>query len=349
MVSEKTARHPLEYAIGKILIQQDLVRSGERLLVGVSAGADSMALLHLLAAHAKTRQLHLVAAYVDHGLRPRETPLEWACVREAARSLGCAADRVMVRAREAAAQKGQSLEHAARELRYQAFTELGKKWETEILAVAHTADDQVEEVLLRLLRGSGRKALSGMRLRSGQVIRPLLGVRKQELVRYLSDREISFCCDSSNEDRRFLRNRIRLDLLPLLESDYDPGVRQALLKTAANLQEDEDLLEGLLEECWPQVVAMLPAEEGLPAARLDRRSFGRLHVALQRRLLEKLLWAVESAARFEQILAIRTLALEGQVGQELHLSKGLRVRVSRDALLFSYPQGRGPWRGRLYG
>ena len=93
-------------------------------------------------------------------------------------------------------------------------------------------------MLLRLLRGGGRKALSGMRPRSGNLIRPLLAVPKSELLAYLAHKRIPFCHDSSNDDPRFLRNRIRQHLLPLLERDYDPGVREALLNTAGNLAED---------------------------------------------------------------------------------------------------------------
>jgi len=347
MTSKKPILHPLEYRIAKDLAAVGSTVSGQRLLVGVSAGADSMVLLHILAALADRFQWQLVAAYIDHGLRPGETPAEWKRVREAAQALGAQADRMAVAVRETAAAQHQSLEHAARDLRYQAFAELAEKWGTSLLAVAHTADDQVEEVLLRLFRGGGRRALSGMRFCDGPILRPLLGVRKQDLLAYLAEKKIAYCEDSSNAERRFLRNRIRLDLLPLLEAEYDPGIRQAVLKTAANLQQDEDLLASLLEECWPQVVLLESFPDELPRARLDRQAFRTLHPALQRRLMEKLLWLMKSAARYEQILSLCSLARQGQTGQELHLSRGLRVAVSREALHFSYPKGRGALRGRL--
>nr|WP_321464582.1 tRNA lysidine(34) synthetase TilS [uncultured Desulfobulbus sp.] len=347
MTSKKPILHPLEYRIAKDLAVLGRTASDRRLLVGVSAGADSMALMHILAALADRFQWQLVAAYIDHGLRPGETPAEWERVQTAAQVLGVQADRMEVAVREKAATQHQSLEHAARDLRYQAFAELAEKWGTSLLAVAHTADDQVEEVLLRLFRGGGRRALSGMRFYDGYILRPLLGVRKQELLVYLAEKKIAFCEDSSNAERRFLRNRIRLGLLPLLEAEYDPGIRQAILKTAANLQQDEDLLASLLEENWPQVVFLESSPDELPLARLDRQAFSALHPALQRRLMEKLLWLMKSVARYEQILAMCSLARQGQSGQELHLSRGLRVAVSRESLLFSYPKGRGALRGRL--
>nr|WP_320009851.1 tRNA lysidine(34) synthetase TilS [uncultured Desulfobulbus sp.] len=348
MASHNSQLHPLEYTIKQLLVAQNLLHKGQSLLVGVSAGPDSMALLHILAALSPQLNLRLVAAYIDHRIRPSETGAEWDCVQTAAARLGCTAVKATVHVREHAKQKGQSLEQAARELRYQAFTELAKQWNTELLAVAHTADDQAEEVLLRLFRGGGLRALSGMRYRTGTTLRPLLDVRKEVLLSYLDEQAVAYCQDSSNDDRQFLRNRVRLELFPLLEREYDPGIRQALLKTAANLQQDEDLLASLVEECWQKVVRLSREDRlALPLAELSRSPFKEFHSALQRRLMEKLLWEMDNTARYEQILALCTLAIQGRKGQELHLAKGLRVQVQREYLCFSYPQGRGSLRGRL--
>lgn len=339
----------LEVAIRHTLVRTCLLEPGQHVLLGVSGGADSIALLHLLAAQRGELALTLVAAYVDHGLRPLETPAEWHCVRAAAAGLEIESVRLAVDVPGAIAAGNVSPEQAARELRYQALAELGRARQTDLLAVAHTADDQAEEVLLRLFRGGGRKALAGMAPRSGTLIRPLLGVRKAALLDYLHAKGIGFCHDSSNDDLRFLRNRIRHHLLPLLERDYDPGIRQALLKTAANLGEDEDLLAGLLADCWPAVVdwPAIGAETGEQACLLRREPFRALHPALQRRLVERLLWDLGAAARYEQILAVLAAARTGRTGSELHLSRGLRVGIRREHLVFVYPRGHIPWRGRL--
>lgn len=341
--------HSLEHAVRQTLVSESLLQQGDRVLVGVSGGADSMALLHILAALRAAFGLEVVAAYIDHGLRPEETPAEWACVQAAAARLALACVRVSVDVTGAAAAGKLSIEHAARTLRYQAFADLSCQWATDVLAVAHTADDQVEELVLRLFRGGGGKALSGMRLQSGRLIRPLLTVRKAELLAYLADQEIAFCFDSSNDNLRFLRNRVRHQLLPLLEAQYDPGIRQALLKTAANLREDEELLEHLLGLSWDQTVEIrVPDTSDQAVCVLRRAPFCGLHTALQRRMVEKLLWTMGDTTRYEHIMAVLTAARSGRNGSELHLSQGLRVRVSRDHLEFSYPQGQGPWRGRLH-
>lgn len=341
--------HPLEQKVRQTLVSASFPGQGDRILVGVSGGADSMALLHILAVLRAEFSLTLVAAYIDHGLRPSETPAEWVRVQEAANRLELDCTRVRVDVPGTAATRKLSLEHAARELRYQAFAEVGRVWATVGLAVAHTADDQVEELLLRLFRGGGGKALSGMRLQAGRLIRPLLAIRKPELLAYLADKGVGFCHDTSNDDCRFLRNRIRNELLPLLEDRYDSGIRQALLKSAANLREDEDLLERLLADNWDQVIEFgEPEGTDQITVLLKRDPFRSLHSALQRRLVEKLLWTVGDTVRYEHIMAVTRTARSGRTGSELHLSRGLRVSVTRAHLEFSYPQGQGPWRGRLH-
>ena len=110
--------------------------------------------------------------------------------------------------------------------------DLACECKAEWIAVGHTADDQAEEVVLRLLRGSGRKGLAGMNMRSKDIIRPLLRTSKQELVDWLQEKDIAFCLDSSNQSRKFLRNRVRNELLPYLSTQFDSGIKNALLKTA---------------------------------------------------------------------------------------------------------------------
>lgn len=340
--------HPLEQSVLRLLTEVHPVAHGARLMVGVSGGADSIALLHILAALRSPLACTLVAVYIDHCLRPDETPAEWDCVRHAATRLGIDTETVAIDVAGWATAHRLSVEAAARDLRYRAFAELRQRLHTDFLTVAHTADDQAEEVLLRLVRGGGRKALSGMRVRSGTVLRPLLTTTKADLLAYLTEHAIGFCHDSSNDDPRFLRNRIRTRLLPLLEADYDPGIRRALRKTASNLAEDEDLLQQLLDQAWDEAVTLRPDEDaGHIVCSLDRRPFCLLHPALQRRLVERMLWSLGGQPRYEQIMAVATAARSGRTGSELHLSRGLRVRVDRDHLLLSYPLGRGPWRGRL--
>nr|MDA3786811.1 tRNA lysidine(34) synthetase TilS [Deltaproteobacteria bacterium] len=233
--------HPLEKKIVAMLTGHKLLCAHQRVVVGVSAGPDSMALLHLLASLGHLLPLEITALYVDHGLRPGETEAEAELVKEEAARLAVGFALVRVDLQGEAAPK-KSLEHRARDVRYQAFDQVAAQTRADKIAVAHTADDQAEEIVIRLLRGAGRGGLAGMKLmRANRIIRPLLTTPKAELLAYLQDRGIPFLEDSSNRDLRFLRNQVRLEVLPFLER-YNPGVRETLRRNALILQDEEELL-----------------------------------------------------------------------------------------------------------
>ncbi len=337
----------LEFAIERIIRDNHLIEPETTVVVAVSAGPDSMALLHILASLRHLFRCGLVAAYVDHGLRPDEIPGEIACIRHTAQILAVPCEILSVNTRDLVESEKRSIEDAARRLRYQALRDCARRHGSRTIVVAHTADDQVEEILLRLLRGSGRKGLAGMLLHNNDLIRPLLHTTKEHVLKYLSGRGISYCHDSSNDELYYLRNRVRHILLPLLEKDFDPGIRNALLKTAENFSEDEDYLACCVEDDWQRLIRPC-SDGGTQLYTLERHGFVALHSCLQRRLLERLLWSLGCPARYAHIINIRQAAIHGRNGSELHLSRGLRVGIMRDRLEFSYPGGRRPWRGKLF-
>lgn len=326
------------------------VVQGGRMIIALSGGPDSMALLHLLGEIQKRFELDLAAVWVDHGLRAEETPQEEATVLAATEKLHIPCIRQRVDAASFAKKQGMSLEHAARDLRYAALRQTAREMEAEYIAVAHTADDQAEEILLRLLRGSGREGISGMRMRSRELIRPLLNIEKKDLLAWLREREIAFCLDSSNEDMRFLRNRVRHQLLPFLEEHFARGIKKSLRKSADSLAADEELLTALTAEAEEKTIRQVPSEEAdaVPKMTLFRAPFLTLHPALQRRVVEGLLWKIGGRAKYDHILLIIRAAKNGRTNSELHLGCGMRAGVFRDRLEFSYPVGKKAWRGRLF-
>ncbi|MDH5297784.1 MAG: tRNA lysidine(34) synthetase TilS [Desulfobulbaceae bacterium] len=338
--------HPLEKKIERLVRAHALFARGDRLVVGVSGGPDSMALLHLLAALAPARDWSLLAVYVDHGLRPAESGAEAGLVRAAAARLGAEFAAEVVDVQGMAAGRKISVEHAGRELRYQVLERLAAEHDCARIVIAHTADEQAEEVLLRLIRGTGRKGLSGMAMeRDGRVIRPLLGVTKAELLGYLADRDIPFAVDSSNRDRRYLRNRVRLDLLPFLAAHFNPSIGETLRQTAAILRDEEAFLAGAADRAWQETVqpAIGPGAEGEVVMRLPL--FRMQPVAIRRRLLEKACWRFGQAPSFRAIEQLLSVA-RGE-GECVHLGRGLRVQRHGDRLLFSRPMGKRSLRGNL--
>jgi len=334
--------HPLEKKIFSFIQRQGLLPPRSTAILAVSGGPDSMAMLHLLAAGRLAIPFTPVAVYVNHGLRPAEASREEELIRQRCEYLGLAVYFESVPVREYAKECGLSLEHAGRLLRYEALEKIAARHRADRIAVAHTADDQAEEILLRLIRGTGARGLSGMQpLREGLVIRPLLLTAKKELLDYLAEKQIPYCEDSSNSETDFLRNRIRAHLLPLLAEQYNPDIGLTLRRTAAILQEEDDYLaektaavEGLLS---------MEGEE----LRLDCTGFGELHLALQRRLLETAFWQTATPPSFNTIEQARKLASREQNGAQMHGAKGLRIFKRGGYLCFGFPAGRLARRGNL--
>lgn len=335
--------------VEKIVKDHTLLHPGDRVIVAVSGGADSLALLHLL--HDLPLDLHLHVVYVDHGLRPTEVCIEIETIEKVCRKMGLHFETTSVDTKCYMQKEKTSLEEAARILRYQALHSIRKRRKANSLAVAHTADDQVEEFLLRLIRGTGRKGLSGMSVKNDYIIRPLLQEPKAALLAYLNDKGIRHCEDSSNEQRVFLRNRIRLDLLPLLENTFNASIRRNILQTQEILHHEENLLEELTDEKYQTVVTFEdhgtdPSPSGPPAATINIPSCLACHRALRRRILEKVCWAMATRPSFRQIEQLDHLLTKGKVGAETHLSSGLRIIRHKDTLSFTHPQGVKPFRGR---
>jgi tRNA(Ile)-lysidine synthase len=353
--------HPLEKETLKTVQQEQLLQAGEKTLIGVSGGPDSLALLHVLACLAPDLDITLAAVYVNHGLRPDETQKEKKLVEAAAKSLDVDFFTGSVDVKGLAAKQKFSIEHAARLLRFDFFEKTAEEWGAIKIAVAHTADDQAEEILLRLIRGTARKGLSGMKtIRDGRIIRPFLRFPKSWLLEYLEKNSIQFLLDSSNTDNFYLRNRIRSDLLPYLASRYNPDIRQTLLRTVNILQDEEELLEKMTETVFAETVSTIPETlEQIKAGNrqpdesrdqkliLNLERFNSEPRAIQRRILEKCCWVMGCEPRSRQIENLLKLSMTGTSGGNLHLSDGLRVTKEREQLSFSYPQGRGSFRGDL--
>jgi tRNA(Ile)-lysidine synthase len=340
----------LRHRIAALITAKAVMQSGDTVIVAVSGGPDSVALLHILCS--SLPQVRFIAVYVDHGLRPDETGAEIELVQALAHQLQAGFERVSVDVKTAAQQEKTSIEETARTLRYRKFEAMRQLYQGTAIAVAHTADDQAEEVLIRLIRGSGRKGLSGMQFKNGWIIRPLLHESKDTLLHYLQTQQIPFSIDSSNLERTYLRNRVRLDLLPYLQGHFNKSIRQTLLQTAQIFEDEEALLEELADKAWQETVRVI-ANEPIPpqspahSIHIDIKEFRRCHPALQRRILEKCCWQMEARPQFRQIELLLDLVHTGQGGAQIHLSRGLRAQKRHGEVIFSYPVGKCSYRGGM--
>ncbi len=317
-----------------------MLAPGEPLLIGVSGGADSVALLDVLVKSGW--QPHV--CHLNHKLRGAESDADAEFVGQLAQRYGLPATieacPVVVggvsnpdRSRLKTAPTVSGSENAARRARFGFFAEVAAKTGISKLALAHTADDQVETFLLRLLRGAGVPGLIGIwperKIGSLRVIRPMLGVTRAEVLEYLSAQGLTHREDSTNADRRFLRNRIRHELLPLLEREYNPGIRDVLLRTAEILRDEDDVLARLSESALEGYVPSWPPSERTQPfaakswASLQVKALQEQPVAVQRRLLRFWLGGEDELGglrfTFDHIEAARELAVSECPSAEAHL------------------------------
>jgi len=229
--------------------------------VAVSGGADSVALLRGLVALKTGGEGRLAVAHLNHGLRGREAEADEAFVVDLCRRLDVSCHIGGARVAEVAAGRGDGLEEAARVARYRFLAETASQIGARYVATAHTADDQAETILHRILRGTGIAGLAGMpRARAiegcgASLIRPLLGVHRSELVAYLTDLGQPYREDTSNRDPKHTRNRLRHDLLPTLARDYNPGVADALLRLGRLAGEVQSVIDALAADLAERCLA----------------------------------------------------------------------------------------------
>ena len=247
--------------------RQRLLDPGDHVLVGVSGGPDSVALLHALVLLRSEYALRLTVCHVHHGLRP-EADRDAAFVEALAARLGCPVRVVRV---EVPRGGGRSPEEAARLARHAALARVARATGAGRIALGHTADDQVETVLMRILQGAGPRGLAGIPARRGRIVRPLLDVDRATVLAHLAAHGLEAVEDATNRDTKFLRNRVRHELLPLLAAQAGSRVPAALRRVARASREAVEALDALVR---PRLAGHLtPDARGLAARpRRARRS-----------------------------------------------------------------------------
>jgi tRNA(Ile)-lysidine synthase len=350
--------YPVREKVLRYIREQGLMRAGDRVAAAVSGGADSVALLRVLPDLRAELGIVLAVAHFNHGLRAEQSDADEAFVAELARAHGLDFFAGHGNVRDHAFSSKLSIEAAGRELRYRWFAQLAEEQRFDSIATAHTLDDQAETVLLKFLRGAGTRGLAGIYpifdlATSGgssgakaplqemavdgaeaallqspvspdvtlRIVRPLLGVSRDEVETYLTALAQSWREDESNLDHRFLRNRLRHQLLPLLEREYNPKVRRVLNDVANTSRAEEDYWRALVER--ETAARMGPHQFNLAG-------FAQLPLALQRRVLKRFAECEGIALDFGHIETLRRCALGELARAEL---PGGRIVVRRRASL----------------
>lgn len=305
-------------AVNKLLKEiKKYVKQNSALLVACSGGADSAALTDALWKLKDECCYKITVMHVEHGIRGQEALDDAEFVKNFCAERGLAFVCRHVNAPDYALQNGLSLEDAARRLRYKELFAYAAEAGCDYIVTAHQADDQAETVLMQLMRGSGTSGLGGMQTASGKLLRPFLFVRRTEIEAYCHERGLRFCNDSTNDDVRYTRNRIRKELLPYLEKSFNPRVITALGNTAQLARADNDFAAYHAQVFYNQNIK---ANGKLLECRTEalKTEFAAVSRRVVRMMWEKMA-ACGSELGFEHVEAVLWLLKKGSSGKILAL------------------------------
>ncbi len=309
------------------------------LIVAVSGGPDSLCLIHILCQGKLFSPDNLIVAHLNHGLR-ESANAEATFVKEfaAIHSVRCIVKKCDVSA--LARNEGLSVEEAGRQARYHFFAGVARDTGANIVLTGHNADDQVETIVMHLLRGSAITGLRGMQVSSPlpespdlTLLRPLLQVKRSEIEAYCVEHDLVPVIDGSNQDTTFYRNRLRHELIPLLD-EYNPGIRERLLEMAIILKDEDNMLDELTGREWDRLFI----DGGSGWLKLDRLGWYSAQIGLQRRLVRKAILTLLPKIRnvgFRTTEQARIVASGSDVGSKATLPAGLSLSVGYNDLLFS--------------
>ncbi|TES84380.1 MAG: tRNA lysidine(34) synthetase TilS [Dehalococcoidia bacterium] len=329
----------LEQRVLGFIQEHRLVSDGEKLVVAVSGGADSVCLIHILANLQEELKLKLHIAHLNHQLRGADSDADAEYVASLSRKLGIPATIEKRDVKGYQARERLSLEEAAREVRYRFLAQVARSIGAGQVAAGHTRDDHIETILMHLIRGSGTRGMRGLQpatlwqsgAESLTIIRPLLEVSHEETEEYCRQHQLIPRLDASNLSLSPLRNRVRQQLLPLLKS-YNPAVAEALLRTGRIADDDINFLDEQVARLWDKVIR----QEGKGLI-LDKAGFEQLPPALKRYLLrsavERLLGSAKDIEmrHIEEMMSLATKA----AGKRLSLPGGLTFAVEYDRYLLT--------------
>lgn len=312
--------------------KHQMLNRGDKVLVAVSGGPDSVALLHFLTQVKPVYDLTLHVFHLNHMIRGREADKDAQFVAEFANKLGVPSTPMRFDVPAFMKREKLSLEEAAREARYELMDKLASEIKASKIALGHHADDQVETFLMRLIRGSGLKGLLSILPVRNHYIRPFIEVSKEEIIDYINENGLEYRLDASNEDLSILRNKIRRELVPLISS-YNPQFKPVLLRTIEVVREDQLHLEELTSEVFNVL-----AETGEGIARIPVQGVIAQSIALRRRLMRKCISWVKTDLRgidFKHIENILSNIEEAPAQFELELPGNIIVFTEYEHLVFA--------------
>ncbi|BBF44781.1 tRNA(Ile)-lysidine synthetase [Lachnospiraceae bacterium KM106-2] len=315
--------HTMIEKIIKYMESYEMIRSGDGVILGVSGGADSVCLFHVMLKLRKRYHLKLYVVHVNHGIRLEDGLADQKYVEHLCEQHEIPCKVYSFDVKKYAKQNGLSEEEAGRKLRYQSFYQELKKWEADKIAVAHNMDDQAETVLFHMFRGSGMKGLAGIMPMRDQIIRPLLRISRQEIENYLNERQIPFQTDVTNMTDAYARNKIRLRIMPYVKEQINAQAISNIVRTSTMVSEVEGYLERVTQEAFDRIVVV---EKGQYS--FDVEAITKEDIVVQKRVIRQIIGLVAGKLKdIEEKHVLDVLSLLAKsVGKQIDLPYGICAR-----------------------
>lgn len=302
--------------------QNNLWQKNSKIVLGVSGGPDSVCLLDIFANLQRAYDLELIIAHVNYGLRGKDSEHDEKFVTDLAKKYN-----IQLEILRPEIKSENNLENNLRDIRYDFFKKIRQQNNFDSIAVAHNLDDQAETFLMRIIRGSGLAGLSAMKFKNDKLIRPLLSTTRKEILEYLKENKLKHRTDRTNKMNLFFRNRVRNKLIPFLEKNFNPNIKNTIFDATLNIAEDYSLLESITKKSCGR------------SKKLSVKKLIALHPALQKRVLLQIIAEAKTdlknieSSHIEEILK----ALKSTKGKnQIVVFKGLKMTRKGDKVTISY-------------
>ena len=312
----------------------ELIKKGDKIVVGLSGGPDSVCLLHILSRMKDEWDLEIYAAHLNHQIRGIEAQKDAFYISKLCEEMGITFFIKSINVPEYCERNGVSIEEGARQLRYEMFSEIKDKTKANKIAIGHNLNDQAETILMRIMRGTGLQGLKGIDyIRDGVIIRPILDIERKDIEEYCKHYKLNPRIDQSNLESIYTRNKIRLDLIPYMKDNFNSNVIESIVRMGNSLRSDNDYLENEALIKFKDI-----SKINSDSVELKINSYTNLHSAIKVRVLRNAIKQILGDTNFidqRHIDDIIELEDESKIDKVINLPRGIFVYRKKDSIIIT--------------
>lgn len=312
----------------------NLIEKGDKIVLGLSGGPDSICLLHILNRLRETLEIEVYAAHLNHQIRGIEAQKDALYITQICDDLGITSFVKSIDVPKYCKEKGLSIEEGARKLRYEMFDEIKEKTQSNKIAIGHNLNDQAETILMRIMRGTGLQGLRGIEyIRDNGLIRPILDIERSEIEAYCDEYNLNPRIDQTNLETIYTRNKIRLELIPYMKDNFNPNVIQSIVRMSNSLKSDSDYIEKEADIKFKEVSVV---KDG--CVEIELESYFKLHEAIKARVLRHGIKHILGDTNFvdqKHIEDIMQLEDQNKIDKMINLPRGIFAYRKKDNILLT--------------